>query len=709
MPYRPFFAFPEKLRDVVPWFEHCNAFWFNAFDPPRVLTPVDNLDPPVTTSAPMVASQIARPSPVQDPGATKTPSHADPIAVWFPQPEHSRVIPQPEQTAVDPDRISSTKEQASPTSKHDIQQPTVAVASADPTMKSTPVKTAPNVQQPEDPTPATHPKQTTSLIDLDPVIGGDPATSDHKTEHSTQIYSSRHPQQTAVIPNSEQIQSYDPSTRSQDPQQSIPKASNIGESQVGDLQGTTIRLGQHPSERTTVDLASQGQAHTTTKASENTIPDPLASFILAGFGPTPSPDTQSHPKTSAGVSTSAHPIVTAAGHTLTISDPSAVSIVGTTITPGGAGVEIGDTAVSLGPSGNIVLGDSGSHPESLIVTIAGNIITANPTSFDLAGSPVTAGGPGITVSGVAVSLGSSGDLVVGGASGNATPTMVQPLPLFTVGGVTFTADPNGFAIGGTTLSVGGPGLTIASTPVSINSQGSLLLGSSTIALQTSAPSILTSDGQTITFKQSDQVAVGGTTLSIGGPGISVGGKPISMGPDGLVIGSDTVTPQAPTPTTLTTDGQTFTFEPSGLVALDGNTLSIGGSGTTVSGKAISVGTAGLIIGSDTVSLPALTTKDSARPTVLTTDGQTFTLKAGGGVAIGGVTLSAGGPAATVSGVYVSGGVSDLFVGSDSIPLPSGNGSATSSVDTFTGKGSRMKALYPGVVLLGTLVALMAGL
>ena len=706
MPYRPFFAFPEKLRDVVPWFEHCNAFWFNAFDPPRTLTPVDNLDPPVTTSAPTVASQIAIPSPVQDPGATKTPSHPDPIAVWFPQPEHSRVMPQPEQTTVDPDRISSTKVQASPTSKHDIQQPTVAVAGADPTVKSTPVKTAPNVQQPEDPTPATHPKQTTSLIDLDPVIGGDPATSDHKTEHSIQIHSSRHPQQTAVMPNSDQTQSDDPSTRSQDPQQSIPKASNIGGSQVENLQGTTIQLGQHPSQRTTIDLASQGQAHTTTKASENTIAEPLASFILAGFGPTPSPDTQSHPKTSAGVSISAHPIVTAAGHTLTISDPSAVSIAGTTITPGGAGVEIGDTTVSLGPSGNIVLGDSGSHPESLVVTIAGNIITANPTSFDLAGSPVTAGGPEVTVSGVAVSLGSSGNLIVGGASGEATPTMVQPLPLFTVGSVTFTANPSGFEIEGTTLSVGGPGVTIASTPVSINSQGALILGSSTIALQTPAPSILTSDGQTITFKQSDQVAVGGTTLTIGGPGISIGGEPISMGSDGLVIGSDTITPQVPTPTALTTDGQTFTFEPSGLVALDGTTLSIGGPGTTVSGKAISVGIAGLIIGSDTVSLPAPTLKDSTGPIILTTDGQTVTLKVGGGVAIGSVTLSAGGPAATVSGVYVSGGVSDLVVGSDRIPLPSGNGSAISSVDAFTGKGPRTKAVCSSV-FLGTLVALMA--
>lgn len=708
MPYRPFFAFPEKLREVVPWFEHCNAFWFNTFDPPRVLTPVDNLDPPVTTSEPQVSSQIAIPSPVQDPGATKTPSHTDPIAVWLPQPVHSGVIPQPEQTAVDLARISSTKKQASPTSGNEIQQPTLAVDGADPTIKSTPVKTAPNVHQPEDPTPATHPKQTTSLIDLDPVIGEDPAASDHKTEHYMQTHSSPHPQQTAVISNSDQTHYSDPSTRAQDPQQSISKAFKIGESQVGNLHGTTIQLGQHSSGRTTIDLASQVQAHATTKASEIIIPDPLASFILAGFGPTPGSDTQSHPKASTGVSTSAHPVVTVAGHTLTISDPSAISIVGTTITPGGAEVEIGDTTVSLGSSGNIVLGDSGSHPESSVVTIAGNIITANPTSFDIAGSPVTAGGPEITVSGVAVSLGSSGDLVIGGASGKARPTTVQPLPLFTVGSVIFTANPSGFAIEGTTLSVGGPGITVASTPVSINSQGSLLLGSSTIALQTSTPSILTSDGQTITFRQSDQVAVGGTTLSIGGPGISVSGKPISMGSNGLVIGSDTITPQNPIPTALTTDGQTYTFESSGLVALDGTTLSIGGPGTTVSGKPISVGTAGLIIGSDTVSILTSTPKDPARPTVLTTDGQTVTLQAGGGVAVGGVTLSAGGPAATVGGVYVSGGISDLVVESDRIPLPSGNGSTTSSVDAFTGRGSRTKAVSSSV-FLGMLVALIAGL
>ena len=796
VPYRPYFAFPDKVRHVVPWFTACNAFWFNAFDPPRTLRPVANLDPPVTTEDPKVSSQAPMPSITQDPGPTKTPSTLNAATPTFLQPASSQPVSQPKQTA---------GHGQDPAASGDQPLPTIGIFGGDPDTVS--AKIDPSIQQPVDPTPASQPKQTAAKSNGDPTGhedptgngettdsggstgNGDPASNARPTGNADSTDSSHSMGDEGSTGNGGSTDNggsagnENPSTGAQDPQHDGSQASHSQEPQAG-VPRTTIQLGSHPNSKvTTIHLGNTGNEQHHTQTPDPKVADPIAPFVIAPFDPIHHPKHPSITNSFNEASSTLHPVVTVAGQKLTISDPSTVSIVGTVITPGGAGVDIKGTSVSLGPSGNLVVGNPGSFPGPSVMTIAGNTITANPTSFDIAGTPVTAGGPGVTFSGVALSLGSSGNLVVEGNTGatsaspvlftsdgsvytseaivdGATHAPAQPSSIFTVGSVTFTANPTAFAIGTSTLSAGGSGVTVANTPIYLNPQGSLVVGSATIALQSSTPSVLTTDSQKFTFESNSRVVVGGVTLSLGGQGAIVSGASVSLGASGLIIGSDTIPLQTPTPTVLTTDGLTLTLLQKSQIAIDGTTLKIGGQGITLSGTPISVGASGLIMGSDTIPLqtptPTVLTTDGVTltllqqsqiaidgttlriggqgltvsgtpisinsnglvigsdtislqtpsPTILTTDSQVLTLEPSGRVAVGGVTLSAGGPAATVSGASISVASSDLIIGPDHIPLPSGSGNgnetASSGVEGFTSTGSR-RMVAKGMGWWGVLV------
>ena len=610
----------------MPWFTACNAFWFNAFDPPRTLRPVANLDPPVTTEDPKVSSQTPMPSITQDPGPTRTPSTSDSETSAFLQPANSQPVSQPKETA---DRGQD------PAASEDQPKPTLAIPGGDPDIIS--AKINPSVQQPVDPTSASQPKQTAATSNGDPTGDEDPASnggitnsggsrgdedpasngnptgnagstgSSHSTGNGGSSSNEGSTDNGGSTGNQDPAGNGDPSTGGQDSQHPGSQHSNSEESQAGEMQRTTIQLGSHPSNKgTTIHLENNGNEQHRTKTPDQTTPDPIAPFVIAPFDPIANPDHQFNTNTFNEASSTLHPVVTVAGQTLTISDPSAVSIMGAVITPGGAEVDVEGTPVSLGPSGNLVVGNPASSSGRSILIIAGNTVTANPTSFNIAGTHVTAGGPGITFSGVAVSLGSSGDLVIEGSSkataaspvvftsdgsvytvGGATPAVAKPTSLFAVGSVTFEANPTAFAVGKSTLSAGGPGMTVAKTPISLDPQGVLVVGSTTIPLQSPTPSVLTTDGQRFTFESNSRVAVGGVTLSFGGQGATMSGTPISLDSANLIIGSDTIDLQTPTPTLLTTDGEVLTLEQSGPAASISIATSALASSTNVSASASS--------------------------------------------------------------------------------------------------------------------------
>ena len=188
---------------------------------------------------------------------------------------------------------------------------------------------------------------------------------------------------------------------------------------------------------------------------------------------------------------------TVAGHTIT-PDLTGFVVAGKTVLPGGTPVSISGTRVSLGPSGQLVLGtlttSLSSVASSEVLTVGGQAITPNPHGFTIAGKTVLPGETPVTVSGTRISLGTSGQLVIGSMTtqlkGQALPTAV------TIGGQTITPAPIGFVIDGKTVSPEGPPVTISGTRVSLGSSGELIIGSRTTFLPTddSSASIATQGG-----------------------------------------------------------------------------------------------------------------------------------------------------------------------------------------------------------------------
>ena len=183
--------------------------------------------------------------------------------------------------------------------------------------------------------------------------------------------------------------------------------------------------------------------------------------------------------------------------------------------------------------------------------------------------------------------------------------------------------------------------------------------------------VLTVAGQTFTPKPS-AFSIAGTVVSAGGPAVTIGGTAINLDPSGvLAVGGSTIsfitpisTPFAEEP--FTGAGQTFTPNPS-FFSIAGTTISADGPAITVSGISIDLGQHGASkIGSSTINLP---TPSNIFPSkVYTIAGQMFTPNPSA-FSIAGMTISAGGPAATVGGTAVSLEPSGtLVIASSTIPL-----------------------------------------
>lgn len=484
---------------------------------------------------------------------------------------------------------------------------------------------------------------------------------------------------------------------------------------------TTIHLGPQPgSGPSTINIGSKVDANQATPG--------LGAIINGAFGR----------QASIADAALTFPVATVAGNTLTITDPSAIPIAGTVLTPGGAEVTIYGTPVSLASSGSLVVGSGPPDPSSTILMIAGHTITANPTSFDIAGTPVRAGEPAVSIFGSSISLGPGGDLMIAATTdadvvqpaintagdrtlttnnagfviagstiaagspvitsagtpislipsgilviGGSTTTLATsgPKSLFTVGCQTFTANPIAFPIAGATLSAGGPAMLLSGTPVSLDPSGDLVIGSITADLAKSIQSsIFDVGGQSFTANPTG-FTIARTALSAGGPGITISGTPISLDPSGrLIVGTSTNALEdpdpIPTPSVFTTDGQIFTTENDGRLVIGDATLTNGGPATTVQGILIRISSNVLIIGTNTIPLSSML----PTPSVVTTDGQVFTMEGSGVVVIDGGTLTSGGPEISISGIPMRVDADGFVMGSNTLPLPPVNGSVSTTLN-----------------------------
>ena len=252
------------------------------------------------------------------------------------------------------------------------------------------------------------------------------------------------------------------------------------------------------------------------------------------------------PTAEAGVNT-APPIpsiLTIAGEVVK-PNPSGMVIGGSRLYPGGPGVEISRTSISLDLSGNLFVNEKLFQNQLFpnVITLGSKNFTASPAGFNIDGKVISPGGLGQNIDGTVVSLGQSGILRIGSQTLSlADPTSTgSGSDVFTVGAQVFTANPTAFSIDGTTISAGGPAVTIDGTIVSLEPSGILDVGTSRIHLLATLPaslSVFTLAGLTVEAKSS-VVMVNGVPLQPGGQGSTVNGHSVSLEQGGTSdVGSD---------------------------------------------------------------------------------------------------------------------------------------------------------------------------
>lgn len=299
-------------------------------------------------------------------------------------------------------------------------------------------------------------------------------------------------------------------------------------------------------------------------------------------------------------------------HTL-VSNPSGVIIDGHTLLPGSSALTISNTPISLGSSGLLAFGSSSIMlPSQSIFAIGSQTFTASPTGFALHSGNVAPGGFVETIDGIPITPVSSGILVMG-----ISTLSLPDNRAFTVAGQLITPNPSAFPIAGTAISAGGPAVTVDGTVVSLDPSGVLTIGSSTFTLPTPTPVVsanqpLVIAGQTITPSGS-AFAVAGTTLSPGGPAATINGTVVSLQPSGtLVVGSDSFALPTPSLSTYDIGGLSVQAE-SSVAVVDGVTVSPGAAGVTVGGSVVSLEPGGktLDVGSGRFAMPTGSVNETA--------------------------------------------------------------------------------------------------
>lgn len=148
---------------------------------------------------------------------------------------------------------------------------------------------------------------------------------------------------------------------------------------------------------------------------------------------------------------------------------------GVIISAGGSAAVISGTTYSIPPDDRMLLVNGKTMAFSTgfenVLTVAGQVFTANPAGFEVDGHTLLQDGSAVTLSGTVVSLGPSG-LQVGSSTIPLTSSQNTAglQSVFTIAGQTFTANPTGFAVDGHSVSIDGLAVTLSGTPVSLGSE-----------------------------------------------------------------------------------------------------------------------------------------------------------------------------------------------------------------------------------------------
>ncbi|MCJ1261022.1 hypothetical protein MMC22_000886, partial [Lobaria immixta] len=244
---------------------------------------------------------------------------------------------------------------------------------------------------------------------------------------------------------------------------------------------------------------------------------------------------------------------------------------------------------------------------SSTVTVGDQLVTIiNPSAIAMAGTTLSIGGSAKTISSTVFSLNSAGNLVVEPISIDSQKFALPGTTSTTIkiaGQLVTIISPSAIAIAGTTLSIGGSAKAISNTVFSLDSAGDLVVGSINVDLHTftlpnTASATVSAAGQLITVVNPSMIRVAGTMLSAGGNPITISGTVMSLAPSNkLVIGYSGPTIEGTTvylsPTissVFTVDGLTFTPISKTGVVVDGQTLLPGGPEISILDRKISLDT-----------------------------------------------------------------------------------------------------------------------
>lgn len=227
------------------------------------------------------------------------------------------------------------------------------------------------------------------------------------------------------------------------------------------------------------------------------------------------------------------------------------------------------------------------------VTVGRQVLSIGPSGLYLSRTSYSPGGPAITLSDGVISLVSTSPAKEAATPDGVPPTNNQPFTpsVQTIAGQDVVSNTSGVYIAGLSLSPGASAITSLGTVTSLSPAGTLIVGSSSIAIplaniQETSPAHFTLNGVPVQAAEpSAAVVVGGITLTPGAPGTVVHGKSISLQQSGtLNIGTDhfalAAMIQEQTPSALmNSDGLTIQSLQSSAVLSDRiTTLTPGGAG-----------------------------------------------------------------------------------------------------------------------------------
>ncbi|CAF9908148.1 MAG: hypothetical protein HETSPECPRED_007999 [Heterodermia speciosa] len=395
-----------------------------------------------------------------------------------------------------------------------------------------------------------------------------------------------------------------------------------------------------------------------------TVSNTPISFDSAGSYAIVGTKTQSLTPAFAPDAPEAPAVLTIQGASYTVDQDSNHFVInGMTLHPGST-ITVAGTPVALGPDGSYAVVGTKTQPLTVatlngdaapVIIVAGTPYTQQSDSgYIIAGQTLSKGGKitvaGSVVSWVSVRKSAAGDFSAGHFITAAPVASIQPKPVLTFGGSTYTARPDShdFVIDGQTLTQGGE-ITVSGVDISYPTDSYIVVGSSTQQLGATRAAKLTFAGSTFTADAHGDFVIDGQTLTQGGE-ITVSDVGISY-PTGsyIVVGSSTQQLETTGAAELTFAGSTFTADAYGDFVVEGQTLKPGGV-INIDGTAISYATdgAGVIIGSETEFFAVPTGQE---PTI-TFEGSTYTAGAASDFVIGGQTLTPG-SAITVDGVPLS--------------------------------------------------------